>query len=347
MNLNAAVKVISVDPLCPDRAILAQAGEMIRQGRLVAFPTETVYGLGADGLSAPAVRRIFVAKGRPADNPLILHIASLNDLPRVACQVPSSAYALAERFWPGPLTLILPRNKTVPAEVSAGLDTVAVRIPAHRVALALINAGRTPIAAPSANRAGRPSPTTAAHVLHDLGERIDLLLDGGETDVGVESTVLDLTVTPPCLLRPGGITIEELKQVIGRVDLIGVEKTDSGPARSPGLKYRHYAPQTPLLLVSGAEMVAKIIALIAQYQGEGRRVGVLAGEENSNYYKEADYLVIIGRRADLLQIAKNLFAGLRRLDAAGMDVLVAEIFDEQGIGVAIMNRLRKAASEII
>lgn len=347
MNLNAEAKVITVDPLSPDRVILAKAGEMIRQGRLVAFPTETVYGLGANGLSAEAVRRIFVAKGRPADNPLILHIASLDDLPRVACQVPLSAYALAARFWPGSLTLVLHRNKAVPDEVSAGLDTIAVRIPAHRVALALIRAGRTPIAAPSANRAGRPSPTTAAHVLHDLGERIELILDGGETDIGVESTVLDLTVTPPCILRPGGIAIEELKKVAGKVDLLGVEKQDSGPARSPGLKYRHYAPQTPLILAGGAAMVEKIIALIAQYKAEGRRVGVLAGEENSGYYKEADCVVIIGARADLTQIARNLFAGLRRLDAAGVDVLVAEIFDEQGIGAAIMNRLRKAASEII
>ncbi len=347
MNLKAEVRVITVDPLSPDRVILANAGEMIRQGRLVAFPTETVYGLGANGLSAQAVRRIFVVKCRPPDNPLILHIAALDDLPRVACQVPSSAYALAARFWPGPLTLILQRNKAVPDEVSAGLDTIAVRIPAHRVALALIHASKTPIAAPSANHAGRPSPTTAAHVLHDLGERVELILDGGETDVGVESTVLDLTVTPPCILRPGGIAIEELKKVTGKVDRLGVERQDSGPARSPGLKYRHYAPQTPLILVSGTEMVAKIITLIAQYKAEGQRVGVLAGEENSSHYKEADYVVIIGPRADLPQIAKNLFAGLRQLDAAGADVLVAEIFDEQGIGAAIMNRLRKAASEVI
>ncbi len=345
MNLN--VKVIIVDPHSPDRVILAKAGEMIRQGRLVAFPTETVYGLGADGLSAEAVRRIFVAKGRPTDNPLILHIASLDDLAQVACQVPSSAYVLAARFWPGPLTLILPRNKAVPDEVSAGLDTVAVRIPAHRIALALIHASRTPIAAPSANYAGRVSPTTAAHVLHDLGGRIDLILDGGKTDIGVESTVLDLTVTPPCILRPGGVGIEELKKVIGKIDLLAVAKETSGPVRSPGLKYRHYAPQTPLLLVSGAKMAAKIVTLIAQYQAEGRQVGVLAGEENSYLYKEADHVVIIGARTDLAQIAKNLFAGLRQLDAAGMDVLIVEMFDEQGIGAAIMNRLRKAADKII
>lgn len=347
-----ATQVIRVDRLNPDPRHIDRAADLIKSGGTVAFPTETVYGLGANGLDEAAVRRVFAAKGRPADNPLILHIASVADLPSLVLSVPAQAATLAEAFWPGPLTLVLPRAERVPALVSAGLPTVAVRMPSHPVALALIRAARLPVAAPSANLSGRPSPTTAGHVLADLDGRIDMILDGGPTAVGVESTVLDLSSPQPTLLRPGGVTVEMLTDVIGPVAIAPGATADPRAGtvvrpRSPGMKYRHYAPAAPLTLVEGeAEAVAvKIEALLAEQRAAGKRVAALVSAELAGRLARdaAAVIAVLGQRRDPATMAANLFARLRELDAAGVEAIVAEGYSEAGVGLALMNRLRRAA----
>lgn len=352
-----SANVVRVDPRCPASATIERAAAVIRAGGTVAFPTETVYGLGANGLDEAAVRRIFAAKGRPADNPLILHIADFADLAPLVRAVPTEARALAEAFWPGPLTLVLARSERVPAAVSAGLPTVAVRMPSHPVAAALIRAAGVPIAAPSANRSGRPSPTTAQHVLDDLGDRIDLIIDGGPTAVGVESTVLDLTCDPPALLRPGGVTLEMLAEIIGPVTIAPGATADpregvvSRP-RSPGMKYRHYAPAAPLTLVEGESdaVAAQVRRLLAAELAAGRRAAALASDELAAELRRQfaertarPIVTALGPRDDAAQMAANLYARLRELDEAGAEVIVAEGFSDRGMGLALMNRLRRAA----
>ncbi|MBI3329496.1 MAG: threonylcarbamoyl-AMP synthase, partial [Nitrospinae bacterium] len=268
---DVATRIIRIDPLTPDPALIGAAATVIREGGLVGFPTETVYGLGADALNPAALGRIYAAKGRPPDNPLILHLSSLDQLVWVAAEVPASAYPLMQRFWPGPLTLVLPKSPRVPALATGGLATVAVRIPAHPVALALIQAARTPLAAPSANRSGFPSPTTAQHVFDDLHGCIALILDGGPTAIGVESTVLDVTCTPPILLRPGGITREALETVSGPVRW-AVDAQEQ--QRSPGTRYRHYSPRAPVLVLETARPDILQHQLTAALQ-RGQRVGCL------------------------------------------------------------------------
>lgn len=330
-----------------DERALAEAASLLRQGATVAFPTETVYGLGADGLNPAAVRRIFQAKGRPADNPLILHIASDQALSGLADPIPSLARGLTRAFWPGPLTLILPRRPVVPDEVTAGLATVAVRQPNHPVALRLIELTGRPLAAPSANRSGRPSPTRADHVRADLWGRIDGLIDAGATPLGVESTVLDLTTHPPALLRPGGITLEQLEEVIGPI------RVEGGPGpetpKAPGMKYAHYAPKARLTLVTGTpEEVSRWIQREAQSLLEaGIRVGVLASAENAGGYPPGALVLIAGRRQHLPEVAEGLFAALRQFDEAGVQVILAEGYPEVGLGRAVMNRLRKAARRVV
>ncbi|MCG0239557.1 MAG: threonylcarbamoyl-AMP synthase [Firmicutes bacterium] len=345
-----ATRILKVDPRRPDPDALAEAGAVIRRGGLVAFPTETVYGLGASALDPEAVRRIFAAKGRPADNPLIVHVADAQDLDRVVREVPAVARELMARFWPGPLSLALPRRPEVPDAVTAGLPTVGVRMPDHPVALGLIRAAGVPIAAPSANLSGRPSPTRAEHVLEDLDGRVDLILDGGETGVGLESTFVDLTARPPVLCRPGGITLAQLAEVLGevRVDPAVLGKEPQGPPRSPGQKYAHYAPRAPVVLVEGplSRVQERIRSLIAEEAARGRRVGVLASAESRGLYP-APVVVEVGSRSDLARVAANLFAALRSLDAQGADIILAEGFPEEGIGLAIMNRLRKAAGQVV
>jgi len=314
------------------------AARLILEGKLVAFPTETVYGLGADALNAPAVRRIFEAKGRPADNPLIVHIANFKDLKRLAREIPREARLLAERFWPGPLTLVLPRGEEVPDVTTGGLDTVAVRMPAHPIALALIRAS-TPIAAPSANISGKPSPTLAEHVIDDFYGRIEAIIDGGETRVGVESTVLDLTSEKPTLLRPGGLPLEEIEEAIGEVAIHpAVRGKLVDIARAPGMKYRHYSPNAQVIVVEGPrERVKKKIAeLVEEYRSKGLRVGVMATEET-----EADEFFHLGKTEE--DVARNIFRALRELDRRGVDIIIAEGIEEKGLGLAVMNRLRKAA----
>lgn len=340
--------VLKVDPRKPEKAKIRVAAEFIRKGGLVAFPTETVYGLGADALNSEAVLALFKAKKRPLDNPPIVHVENTEDVYKLARQIPPETEVLMRKFWPGPLTLVLKRSGMVPDVTVAGLDTIAIRMPKHEVALALIRESRCPIAAPSANLAGKPSPTTAKHVLDDLNGRIDAILDGGQTRIGVESTVLDVSVDPPMLLRPGGTSVEALRKVLVNVRLhpfvIAEQESAIGEARSPGMKHKHYAPNAKLILVEGsvAAVVNKIKELTCTFRGKGRRVGVLATDETSRMYK-ADVVKSLGSRFNLEVIAQRLFGFLREFDAEGVDVIIAESVPAEGLGLAVMNRLRKAS----
>ena len=319
-----------------DEASIRRAAALLRAGELVAFPTETVYGLGADALNGEAAARIFAAKGRPADNPLIAHIAGESGLAGLIAGEPCAcARALMRAFWPGPMTLIFPKSARVPREVTAGLDTVAVRMPSHPVARALIRAAQTPIAAPSANRSGRPSPTTAAHVLEDMEGRIPLILDGGPCEVGLESTVVDVTGARPRILRPGGVTLEMLEGVVGDVDVDeGVlhQLQAGSQARSPGMKYKHYAPKGEVTIVTGPRAAQEIARL---YDAADGRAAILA-------FSQADYGA---RRVYRLKNAPGeLFAALRQLDEDGMETIYAEDVPTAGVGLAVMNRLMRAAA---
>lgn len=340
--------MLKVDPQEPDMEKIQVAAGFIKRGGLVAFPTETVYGLGADALNSGAVMALFEAKKRPLDNPPIVHVASMKDVHRLAKEVAPVADTLMRRFWPGPLTLIFERSAVVPDVTVAGLDTIAVRMPNHSVALALIRESSCPIAAPSANLAGRPSPTCAEHVLADLDGRIDAVLDAGATRVGVESTVLDLTVDPPQVLRPGGTPYEVLKGFLGRVELNPVVVADRAlpieKARSPGLKHKHYAPDADVIVVEGdlAAVVGKIRELACSYMQDNKRVGVLATDETVHDYR-ADVVKSLGSRSDLAGVARNLFRLLREFDSERVDVIVAEGLQSEGLGLAVMNRLRKAS----
>jgi L-threonylcarbamoyladenylate synthase len=327
--------------------VIAEAALVLRRGGLVAFPTETVYGLGVNALDGTAAARLFAVKGRPADNPLIIHVAGRDMVFQLAGQVPEKAILLMDIFWPGPLTLVLPGGKGVPAWVTGGLDTVAIRMPDHPVALALIREAALPVAAPSANISGRPSPTTAGHVLCDLAGRIEVVLDGGPTGLGVESTVLDLTAPTPQILRPGGITPEDLQNVLGAVEVHPGIRAGSewcGETRSPGLKYTHYAPDAPLLLVEGSpeSVTAKIVDLARQYRAKGLRAGILSCTGRKEFYGEGEVLQA-GGRDDPAAVAAGLYAALRRFDELAVDIILAEGIKDEGIGLAIMNRLRKAA----
>ena len=319
-----------------DEAGIRAAADLLRRGELVGFPTETVYGLGADALNGEAAARIFAAKGRPADNPLIAHIAGESGLAGLIAGEPCAcARALMRAFWPGPMTLIFPKSPRVPREVTAGLDTVAVRMPSHPVARTLISAAQTPIAAPSANRSGRPSPTTAAHVLEDMEGRIPLILDGGPCEVGLESTVVDVTGARPRILRPGGVTLEMLEGVVGDVDVDeGVlhQLQAGSQARSPGMKYKHYAPKGEVTIVTGPRAAQEIARL---YDAADGRAAILA-------FSQADYGA---RRVYRLKNAPGeLFAALRQLDEDGMETIYAEDVPTTGVGLAVMNRLMRAAA---
>jgi L-threonylcarbamoyladenylate synthase len=339
---------LKVDAQEPDMEKVRVAAGFIQRGGLVAFPTETVYGLGADALNSKAVLALFEAKKRPLDNPPIVHVANVRDVGRLVEDVSSEGEKLMREFWPGPLTLIFRRSKTVPDVAVAGLDTVAIRMPRHNVALALIRESKCPISAPSANLAGKPSPTLAKHVLDDLDGRIDAVLDAGPTSIGVESTVLDLTVTPPQVLRPGGTPFELLKKVLGRVELNPVVTAEKPlpveKARSPGVKHKHYAPDADVVVVEGElpAIVEKVVELTKFYRRRGSTVGVLCTDETAKYY-DADVVKSLGSRSDLPAVARNLFRLLREFDLEKVDVIVAEGLPLKGLGLAVMNRLRKAA----
>jgi L-threonylcarbamoyladenylate synthase len=320
---------------------IRKASLIIISGGTVAFPTETVYGLGANALDSKAVAKIFHAKGRPADNPLIVHISSREMLNMVAKDIPALAIKLMDAFWPGALTIILKRNDVVPDITTGGLDTVAVRMPDNEIALSLISGAGVPIAAPSANISGRPSPTKVEHVIKDMDGRIDAVIMGGETRLGVESTVIDLTVSPPALLRPGGMCLEDIIGTIGEINII------EESARSPGMRYTHYSPKAKLILVEGEResVLLAVKRIISESRKQGLKAGVLVSRESALDI-ECDAKYILGSVNDLKEVASRLFSGLRFLDEAGVDIGIAEgVFPEKREGRAIMNRLRKAAKE--
>ncbi len=330
----------------PDMQAVKEAGRIIRNGGLVAFPTETVYGLGGDGLNREAAKKIYSAKGRPSDNPLIIHIADMEDLKMLAKEIPEKARRLAEAFWPGPLTMIFRKSGQVPFETTGGLSTVAVRFPNHPVALAFIKESGGFVAAPSANTSGRPSPTSGIHVYEDLQGRIEMLLDSGEVGIGIESTIIDMTVEPPMILRPGFITEEMLSGVIGSiaVDSTTQQQIAGMAPKAPGMKYRHYAPRGELTIVSGSskEVKEKINGLLKAAKEKGLRTGVIGTEENIRFY-QADIKMNAGRKEDELTIARRLYSMLREFDEKQADVIYSEAFPGTGIGQAVMNRLLKAA----
>lgn len=325
---------------------IAVAAELIRQGECVAFPTETVYGLGANALAEQAVAKIFAAKGRPADNPLIVHLYDRRQLADVISKWPREAEKLMVAFWPGPLTLVLPKSDAVPAMVTGGLDTVAVRIPDHPLALALLKAAGVPVAAPSANISGRPSPTRASHVLHDLGGRIPAIVDGGETGWGLESTVLDCTVQPIKLLRPGAVTLEQLRRhVFVETDRGTRQHNDAAPP-SPGMKYRHYSPEARVIVVEGKHIQREIRQQLAHFRRQGTTAVVLAFSENKTAYGDAATMDM-GSRGDLKVAASRLYHLLRKADHLGYQAVLVEGLPETDLGQAIMNRLRKAAAKVV
>ncbi|MCL2475613.1 L-threonylcarbamoyladenylate synthase [Candidatus Bathycorpusculum sp.] len=340
--------LIKINPQCPDPKKIQPVADIIKHGGLVAFPTETVYGLGADALNSSAVLRLFEAKGRPLDNPPIIHLADPQAVYPLVQQVSQKAQRLMEQFWPGPLTLIFKHSKIVPKQTVANLDTIAIRIPNHPIAQALIRQANCPIAAPSANLSGKPSPTTAQHVLDDLDGAIDALIDGGPTDIGVESTVVDLSVDPPMLLRPGGTPYEALKATIADLELHPFVQTDIELALektpSPGMKHKHYSPKADVILVEGnpKAVTTKISILTNTYKQNGCKVAILATDETQTAY-QADIVKSLGSRTNLSSVAQNLFGLLRDVDAQGIDIIIAEGVSSEGLGLAIMNRLRKAS----
>lgn len=339
-------QIIKIDKKNMDKEKIKAAARIISDGGLVAFPTETVYGLGADALHPEASKKIYAAKGRPSDNPLIVHISKFEDLESIAKSVPQEAKKLADAFWPGPLTIIVNKNEKVPYETTGGMDTVAVRMPSDPIAKALIEESGCLIAAPSANTSGRPSPTLARHVAEDMEGKIPMIIDGGEVHIGLESTIVDLTDEIPMILRPGYITQEMLESVLGVVKMDpGIIAADSlEKPKAPGMKYRHYAPKANLVVVAGEReaVVARINALTAEKQSQGLKVGIIGTKENKDRY-QGDVVLNIGARDDEDAIARHLFQLLRDFDEEGVDAIYSESFTASGIGQAIMNRLLKAA----
>lgn len=320
---------------------IAQAAKMLKENEVVAFPTETVYGLGANACSDEAVRKIFEAKGRPSDNPLIVHIASQEKLNDIVQDIPDYAKQLIKEFWPGPLTLVLnKKGEQLSDFVTAGLNTVGVRMPDHPIALALIKEADVPVAAPSANRSGKPSPTQATHVYHDLKGRISGIVDGGPTGVGVESTVVDCTAAIPTILRPGGVTKEQLEAVVGKVGVDQALLEEGHAPKSPGMKYTHYAPNAPVIVVDGSRSFLQ--TLINQYEKDGKKVGVLTTEEGKSELLAAK-VIACGTRENLQTVAANLYDVLRKFDQEDVDLILSESFPQAGVGEAVMNRLLKAA----
>lgn len=326
--------------------VLNQAGNILKSGGLVAFPTETVYGLGADALNEDAAKKTYEAKGRPSDNPLIVHIAELEDLESIVKEIPEKAKVVAEQFWPGPLTMVFYKTDKVPYGTTGGLETVAVRMPDHVLAREVIQAGGGYISAPSANSSGRPSPTSAAHVEEDLTGKIDMILDGGLVEIGVESTILDMTSEIPMILRPGAITKEMLETIIGEVavDRAIIGDNSAEAPKAPGMKYRHYAPKAPLTIIEGAlEASIRAINILSENKrNEGYKIGIICTEETKKSYGHA-IIKSIGSRSQEESIAHNLYKVLREFDEEDVDYIYSESFYRDGIGEAIMNRLQKAA----
>ncbi len=341
---------VSTEPI--NMEYIREASEILKQGGLVAFPTETVYGLGGDATDKEASRKIYAAKGRPSDNPLIVHISRFSQLEDITKNLPNTAKLLADAFWPGPLTMVVNKNKVIPHETTGGLDTVAVRMPNNPVALALIEESGCMIAAPSANTSGRPSPTKASHVYEDLSGKIDCILDGGPVDIGLESTIVDLTEDVVTILRPGYINIDMLKEVVGEVRIDpGIVYNDKGTTagakpKAPGMRYKHYAPKGDLTIISGQEdkVISTINQLTEEAMKNGSKVGIIATSETAVRYKNGSVLVI-GDRSDEGSIAHNLYDILRKFDELEVDIIYSESFATPKMGQAIMNRLLKAAGQ--
>ena len=339
-------EILRIDKKRPDVHVMQRAGEILKKGGLVAFPTETVYGLGGDALNPESSRRIYAAKGRPSDNPLIVHICCMEDLNRIVKKVPWQAERLAEAFWPGPLTIIFEKADVVPVETTGGLHTVAVRMPDHPIAQELIRTFGGYIAAPSANASGKPSPTLAKYVEEDLAGKIDMILDGGPVGIGLESTIIDWTADMPIVLRPGAITLEMLEDVLGQVDMDQtILSDDSGQApKAPGMKYRHYAPRGELVIVEGeASAVTEYInTQTATLEEKGEKVGIIGTDASIRQYLSGNRKSA-GSREEEESIAKELYRILREFDDEQVTMIFSEAFERKGIGQAIMNRLLKAA----
>lgn len=343
--MDTVIRKIDVNNI--DREVMEEASQVLHRGGMVAFPTETVYGLGADALDEKASAKIYAAKGRPSDNPLIVHISDIEQLDKLVCEIPDNAKKLMDAFWPGPMTLIFKKSGLVPDGTTGGLDTVAVRMPNHKAALELIRTSGVAIAAPSANTSGRPSPTTAVHVADDLSGKIDMIIDGGAVGIGIESTIVDVTSEIPMVLRPGYITMEMLEKVVGKV---GIDKAITGPVspdvkpKAPGMKYKHYAPKAELTMFKGElkNVVEHINNLTDKNVKSGIKTGIIACEETKDMYKAGEVLSI-GSRNNEDTIAHNLYGVLRKFDDMNVDVIYGETFEDNRLGQAIMNRLLKAA----
>ena len=339
-------KVAIIKDINKDIKFIEEAGAIIRDGGTVAFPTETVYGLGANALDEEAVKKIFIAKGRPQDNPLIVHVCSKN-ISELVKEVPEVAQRMIDKFWPGPLTIILEKNDIIPNMTSANLNTVGIRMPSSEIALKLIELSKRPIAAPSANISGRPSPTEVERCIEDLNGKVDYIIGGESSDIGVESTIIDCTVNPPLVLRPGGITLEMLKEIDSNIEIDSALKskpTENFKPKAPGMKYRHYAPKAHLKIIKGKnEKTIEIInEILENYIEKGNDVAILTTDENIDRFKNCEVLSL-GRKYDLNEIAKNLFETLRKCDDLGVEYILCQGFEEDGVGLAIMNRLNKAA----
>lgn len=340
-------EIFQIDDLSAENlSKLEKAAHLIRDGEIVVFPTETVYGLGADALNPEAVKKIFEAKGRPNDNPLIIHLSELAEIEALVSDIPPKAKVLMERFWPGPLTMVLKKSEAVPDAVTAGLDTVAIRVPDHPIASAFIRKAGCPVAAPSANRSGRPSPTSAGHVLTDLDGLVSAIIISADTEIGLESTVIDMTVEPPMVLRPGDITVCALREVLGQVAVAANVTDNVCPEKvaSPGMKYRHYSPQGDLIVVKGnkAEITDKINKALKHSKKARMKIGVLATNETMDYYKEG-ITISLGSESDPKELAKNLYSRLRTFDDLGVEIIYAEDIPMNNETLALINRLYKAA----
>ncbi|MBU3143150.1 L-threonylcarbamoyladenylate synthase [Clostridium sp. CF012] len=338
-------KVAIIDENNIDQSIIDEAGLVIAEGGLVVFPTETVYGLGANALDEIAVEKIFKAKGRPQDNPLIVHVSDFNIDPLVK-EIPHIAREIMNKYWPGPITLIFSKSDLIPSITSAGLNTVGIRMPSNIIAKKLIEAAGTPIAAPSANISGRPSPTEVESCIEDLSGKIDYILGGDKSKVGLESTIVDCTCTPLCILRPGAITIEMLREIDGGIyidkNIMSKQKDDFKP-KAPGMKYRHYAPKAPVKIICGdlEKTIAKINEIVQNSMGK-KKIGIMATDETKDKYT-CGTVISLGSRKNLDTVGRNLFEVLRSFDAIDVDLILSEAFEEKGIGFAIMNRLKKSA----
>lgn len=343
--MNTEIAVLTEDNI--DKKVIKRAGDILRAGGLVAFPTETVYGLGGDALNPESSKKIYAAKGRPSDNPLIVHITNMEALEKIVTEIPEGARILSQRFWPGPLTMIFKKNDTVPRETTGGLDTVAVRMPSNKIAAAMIDAAGGYVAAPSANLSGRPSPTVAKYVIEDMNGRIDMIIDGGDSDVGLESTIVDFTAGEPMILRPGYITKEMLEEALSTavsVDKAIIDSNSKVAPKAPGMKYRHYAPKGELTIVEGSsEAVTEAVnRYVSEASLAGFKTGVIATEETKSLYR-ADSVKSVGHAGREDEVAHYLFRILREFDDEGIEKIFSESFADSGLGAAVMNRLLKAA----